>query len=234
MGRTLRRRGAPWLRLPGVYRPQADTWLLGEVLGEAPFPPGARVLDLCTGCGVLAAAAARAGAGEVAAVDASRRAVLSATLNTRMRRLPVRTCRGDALELFRWSGFDAIVANPPYMPRAEHGSGAELAGMCWDAGPDGRHFLDALGARAPELLNERGTLLVVQSELSDADETLRQMTRAGLKASIVARTIEPFGPIARARAGYLERIGVIEPGRRYEELVVIRADRAEQTDHVSV
>jgi release factor glutamine methyltransferase len=32
----------------------------------------------------------------------------------------------------------------------------------------------------------------------------------------------------RGRIGYLEAAGLIEPGQRYEELVVIRADRTER------
>jgi release factor glutamine methyltransferase len=68
------------LRPPGVYRPQADTWLLAQALHDATIPYGARVLDLCTGTGALAVTAARAGAAHVTAVDISRRAAMAARL----------------------------------------------------------------------------------------------------------------------------------------------------------
>jgi release factor glutamine methyltransferase len=45
-----------------------------------------------------------------------------------------------------------------------------------------------------------------------------------LKASVIARQWIPFGPVLTARAGWLERIGLLERGRRIEELVAIRAD----------
>jgi release factor glutamine methyltransferase len=57
------------------------------------------------------------------------------------------------------------------------------------------------------------------------DATVRRLRDTGLKASVVARRRVPFGPVLRARAGFLERSGLIEPGQRHEELVVIRGDR---------
>ncbi|MBB1247029.1 methyltransferase, partial [Streptomyces durbertensis] len=84
------------VRLPGVYRPQSDTMLLAEALDAASVGAGDRVLDMCTGTGVLALRAARLGA-EVTAVDISRRAVLCARLNARLAGLPVTVRRGDLL-----------------------------------------------------------------------------------------------------------------------------------------
>ena len=61
------------ITLPGVFKPHSDSWALADLLGEY-VNPGDSVLDLCTGSGVLAVAAALAGAGDVTAVDVSRRA----------------------------------------------------------------------------------------------------------------------------------------------------------------
>lgn len=94
-----------------------------------------------------------------------------------------------------------------------------------DAGPDGRLYLDDLCAVAPELLAENGSLLVVQSALSRPDLTLQQLGRAGLKVSVVARRTQPFGPVLSSRAPWLEERGLIAPGQRTEELIVVRADR---------
>lgn len=84
------------IALPGVYDPQDDTDLLADALHDEAVPEGAEVLDIGTGTGALALAAARLGA-RVTAVDISRRAVISTRLNARLAGLPVRVVRGDLL-----------------------------------------------------------------------------------------------------------------------------------------
>jgi release factor glutamine methyltransferase len=56
---------------------------------------GSRVLDVGTGTGVLALAAARGGATQVIAVDSCTRAVFAARVNAWLRRSPVRVVRSD-------------------------------------------------------------------------------------------------------------------------------------------
>jgi release factor glutamine methyltransferase len=210
-------------RLPGVYRPQADTRLLASVLAAETAPAGARLLDVCTGSGVLAVTAALAGWPEVTAIDVSRRAVLSTLLNARHLGVPVRARRVSFVELRVAEPFDLVLANPPYVPRA--GAVAPVGrDRAWDAGPDGRVLLDPLCTAAPRLLSPVGRLLLVQSDVSGVDPTLDRLRAGGLLARVVARRRNPFGPVMRARAGFLEDAGLIRRGQRYENLVVIRAE----------
>lgn len=213
------------LRPPGVYRPQADTLLLAEAVRQAALPGGVRVLDIGPGTGALSIVAARAGAAEVLAVDVSRRAVLATWLNAGIRGLPVRVRRGDALDVAAGRRFDVILANPPYVPCERPDPPRVGRARAWDAGLDGRAMVDRVTALAPLLLDRRGTILIVHSALCDVDRTLHQLRGGGLKASVVARHIEPFGPVLRKRAQFLERRGLVEIGQRHEELVVIRGDR---------
>ncbi len=95
----------------------------------------------------------------------------------------------------------------------------------WDAGYDGRLVLDPLSAAVPDLLAPGGTFLVVQSEFAVPRETLATLAGAGLDAEVVAYQWIPFGPVLSSRAAWLEDTGRLEPGRREEELVVIRAEK---------
>ncbi|MFI6362835.1 HemK2/MTQ2 family protein methyltransferase [Nocardia sp. NPDC050630] len=210
------------IRPPGVYRPQADTWLLARAMRDAPVPPGGRALDACTGTGVLAIHAALAGAASVTAVDISRAAVATAWLNSRIRGIGVEVVRGDVATALGDRRFDVVVANPPYVPSAHPGRGRTRA---WDAGHHGRVVLNQLCHRLPALLAHNGIGLIVHSTVCDPDRTLTQLRGGGLKAAIVARAILPFGPVMRRRAAWLEATGLIGPRQRHEELVVIRADR---------
>ena len=213
-----------WLtRLPGVYPPQHDTWLLAGALADAGIRPGADVLDIGCGTGALSIAAAHARPGSVTAVDVSWCAVVTARVNTFVHGVTARVERGDALDLVAGRTFDLVLANPPYVPgvtrrpRGRH--------RAWDAGLDGREMLDRLCANAPLLLAPGGTLLVVHSGLCDEDKTVRQLRGGGLKAAVVARGEAPFGPVMRARERRLCELGLVEPGQQVEELVVVRGDR---------
>lgn len=216
------------LRIPGVYEPQGDTFLLREVLRRTTLPPGTQALDACTGSGLLALAVARLGADRVLAVDSSPLAVATAKLNARLAGLPVHVRLGDFLTCAAGHRFDLVTANPPYVPcppRTRHpGSGLGPA-RAWRAGHDGRRQVDRLCAAAPDLLTASGVLLLVHSALCGVERTLRDLRRRGLTASVEDRRRQPFGPVLQAHAPWLEERGLIAPGQREEELVVIRAAR---------
>src|SRR4051794_23429108 len=148
------------MTLPGVFRPRPDSWLLARHLC-AQLTPGATVLDLCTGSGALAVAAARHGAGAVTAIDVSRRAVLTVRLNAGLNGVRVRALRGDLLAPVAGERFDAIVSNPPYLPADTDRLPRRGPAQAWDAGRDGRALLDRICAQAPAHLRPGGFLLLV-------------------------------------------------------------------------
>lgn len=209
-------------RAPAVYPAQGDTWLLADALRAEGFAPGARVLDLCAGSGALAVAAARLGA-DVTAVDISRRALASTWCNARLRGLAVRVRRGDLLAAVGDERFDVIVANPPYVPSPAPSPPRWGAARAWDAGVDGRAVLDRLCAAAPAHLRPGGVVLVVFSTLCGVEPILARLAQAGLDAAVVARKVEPFGPVMWGRVGWLEERGLIGSEQEAEELVVVRA-----------
>jgi release factor glutamine methyltransferase len=212
------------MTLPGVFRPISDTWLLADVLDREPLPDGARVLDLCSGSGALAVRAALGGRGrEVWAVDVSRRAVLTIRLNAALNRVRVRALRGDLFAAVAGEQFDAIVANPPYVPAPTDAlpeSGPERA---WDAGRDGRALLDRICSGAAGHLRPDGVLLVVHSSLLGPDATAADLLASGLEVDVAARERGPLGPLMRARRAHLEAAGMLAPGAAEEDVLVIRA-----------
>ncbi|MEV5520820.1 HemK2/MTQ2 family protein methyltransferase [Streptomyces sp. S-9] len=209
---------------PGVYAPQEDTALLSAALADEPLAPGAAVLDVGTGSGALALAAARRGA-RVTAVDVSRRAVCAARLNALRAGLPVRVLRGNLFEPVRGRSFDLVLANPPYVPAPGAHRPPRGAARAWDAGGDGRLVLDRICHEAPGVLRPGGVLLLVQSALSDPGRTVDCLRSAGLKAAVTQRRRIAFGPVLRTRVEWLRERGLLSPDESEEELVVIRAER---------
>jgi release factor glutamine methyltransferase len=191
------------------------------VLRRQPELRGATVLDVCTGSGALAVAAALAGARAVCAVDVSARAVLTARLNARLNGVRVEALRGDLLDAVPGRRFDVIVSNPPYLPSAGGRLPARGAARHTEAGPTGRLLLDRLIDAAPAHLAPRGLLLVTHSSVNGEAATLDRMRAAGLEPAVVDRRSGALGPLLAARAPELEAKGLLPRGARTEDLLVL-------------
>ncbi|MEU6311695.1 HemK2/MTQ2 family protein methyltransferase [Streptomyces sp. NPDC047014] len=208
--------------LPGVYRPQADSWFLAEALARERIGPGTKMLEIGTGTGVLALLGASRGA-EVTAVDVSWAAVITARLNALRRQLPLRLVHGDFAAGTAGRSFDLIIANPPYVPAPGTALPSHGAERAWDAGPDGRTVIDRICADAATRLRPDGILLMVHSALCGAKTTIDRLHCAGLAAEVTATRRVPWGPVLRSRRTWLERQGLVAEDEEWEKLVTIRA-----------
>jgi release factor glutamine methyltransferase len=172
------------ITFPGVVEPHSGTWLLVEALRDLTLTARARVLDLCSGSGVLAIGAARRHC-DVTAVDRSRRAVWSTRVNARRNGVRVRARRSDLFERLDGRRFDVIVANPPYV-----------------AAPGGeRALLDRVCAQAADHLRPGGILLLAHSAVCDGARTLDALRAGGLDAEFVHHLRDPLGSLViRGRA----------------------------------
>lgn len=192
--------------------------------------PGRRVLDLCTGSGFVAIAAAEMGCASVTAFDICPHAVRCTLGNATVAGVQIDVRQGSWIAALRSAPFEVVVANPPYVPTPPEGENSLLsAGLgpwwAWNAGPDGRTVLEPLCASAANLLCGGGSLLLVQSGLAGVQQSLDSLRSTSLEAEVVASERIPFGPVLSERAGWLEQIGLVRRGCREEELVVIRADK---------
>lgn len=211
------------LKIPGVYGPFRDSELLAEVI-PAHVRHGDRTLDLFTGSGIQAITSARAGAGEAWAVDISRRAVVSASINGRINGVRVHARRGNMFAPIAGRSFDLITANPPYVPEVTPGEVTTRgAARAWEAGADGRKFLDPLLSGLRRHLRPGGRALIVHSSLCGIERSLERLGEAGFESEVIVSESAPLGPITAPRASELQRLGLLEPGVYTEETIVIRA-----------
>jgi len=145
---------------------------------------GKRVVDVGTGSGILALAAARAGAKEVIATDINPNAVVTTAENARANGLDDRVtvlCSDLLSALAPRPLFDVILSSPP----KHAGEPRDLADRGWHAGP---HYRDiaALFDQSRERLNPDGQLYVMVSSDSDLALFESLIKRAHFIARLVA------------------------------------------------
>ena len=145
---------------------------------------GKRVVDVGTGSGILALAAARAGAENVIAADINPNAALTAAENARANGVDDRfsaICSNLLSAFAPRPLFDVILSSPP----KHAGKPRDLADRGWHAGP---HYGDiaALFDQSRERLKPGGRFYVMLSSDSDLDLFSAFITKAGFKAQLVA------------------------------------------------
>jgi release factor glutamine methyltransferase len=199
--------------------------LVEQIEREALLRPDASVLDVCSGSGVLAIAAARRAPGAtVIAIDISRRAVIASRVNAVLNGVRLRALRGDLFEPVAGMRFDLIVSNPPYVPSLDSETPATGAARAWEGGSDGRTFIDRICAEAARHLRPGGALLLVHSSVCGVQATIDGLSAQGLRTEVAAHRRGPLGPLMRARAPWLHERGLL-PDPETEELVVVRAQQ---------
>jgi len=173
-----------------VYEPAEDSFLLAENLA---VKKGEVVLDMGTGCGILGIIAADKAA-KIVMVDINPYAVRCAKENAKLNGVLDQICflQGDLFTPVRAEEkFDSILFNAPYLP-SKPSEDRSWLGRAWAGGASGRQVIDRFICEAREYLKENGCILLMQSTLSNVNETLLRFEKNGLKTSIVAKRALPF------------------------------------------
>ena len=173
-----------------VYEPAEDSFLFAENLVVR---EGDVVLDMGTGCGLLGVVAAEK-AGRVVAVDVNPYDVRCAKENAKLNGVLDKMffVQGDLFTAIRFGErFDLVLFNAPYLP-SESVEDASWLGCAWSGGVAGRQVVDRFISEVPKYLKQNGRMFLMQSTLSDVDETLRRIEENGLRTSVVAKRDLPF------------------------------------------
>src|SRR5207237_7441001 len=144
---------------------------------------GKRVAEIGTGTGILALAAARAGAANVVATDINPNAALSANENAQANGLGDRVtgvCTNLLAALAPRPLFDVILSSPP----KHAGEPKDLTDRGWHAGPAYRDII-ALFDQARERLKPGGKIYLMVSSDTDLDLFGKMIEKAGFNARLV-------------------------------------------------
>lgn len=167
-----------------VYDPSEDTFLLLEAL-DIKF--GEYVLEIGTGCGLIALECARLGANVVCtdvnpyAVDLARRNYFR---NKSFIKGSFEVRHGDLFSVVKKDErFDVVIFNPPYLPTKSEEHVGGWFDVATDGGADGlsltKRFIDGL----PNYVNKGGRAYFVFSSLSNLKKLGKCLS--GLNAKVV-------------------------------------------------
>jgi release factor glutamine methyltransferase len=182
--RVARAAGFRLLVRPTVFHPRyfLTSEYFAGVIGRLDLA-GKRVADVGTGSGILALAAARAGATTVVAIDINPNAARTAGENAQANGLGERVtavCSNLLSALAPRPYFDVILSSPPSFP----GEPLDLADRAWHAGPDYRDIA-SLFDQARERLAPGGRFYVLLSSDSDLEYLGALMERARFRARVI-------------------------------------------------
>ena len=173
---------------PEVYDPAEDSFQLLEAIQ---VKKGDTVLEIGTGCGVVALACAQIGANIVCsdinpyAVELTKR---NYELNKSHIKGNVDIREGDLFSVLEpEEQFDCIVFNPPYLPtKAEDRiGGTDWFDVATDGGTSGLKITKRFIEEARKYLHKNGHIYLVFSSLSDRNAFNNIISKAGFQAEIV-------------------------------------------------
>jgi release factor glutamine methyltransferase len=173
--------------LRGVFNPSmhfTSSVFARYIMRRGVVPAGSSVLDLGTGSGVLAIAAARAGAGAVVATDINPQAIESAALNVRRygleREIAVR--EGDIFAPVHGERFDLVLCNPPYF----RGEARTMAERAFYGGSE-LDWLRGFGSELHAHLKPGGCAIISAGDAAEIGAILRLLVERGWSCGQVER-----------------------------------------------
>ena len=181
-----------------VYEPAEDTFLIAERLAVTEDDV---VLDMGTGCGILAVLAAEK-AKRVVAVDINPYAIECAIKNaqTNEGKEKIEFRRGDLFQSIKQNeSFNVILFNSPYLPSEPDEEKSWIA-KAWAGGPKGRQVIDRFILESPNFLADEGKIQLVQSSLSDVNKTIQMFHERSLQAKVAAQVKVAFENIVLIEA----------------------------------
>ena len=166
-----------------VYIPAEDSYLLAENLE---IKENQSVLEIGTGSGIVAMYASRF-SDNITVTDINFDACELARRNFEANNIEnIEILFGNLFEVVENRKFDVILFNTPYLPTEDDEVLENNINYAFDGGLNGRKVIDLFLNEVKNHLNDGGIVQMIQSSLSDNEETLKKFDELGFIAEIKA------------------------------------------------
>ena len=164
-----------------VYEPSDDTFLLAKNLE---IKEGQSVLEIGTGSGLVSMYASLL-TDDITATDINYNALELAERNFKLNNIDtIKLEFGDLFEPVKNKKFDVLLFNTPYLPTDTDDIIDDDLNYAFEGGLYGRNAIDRFLNEAPNHLNDKGIIQMIQSSLSDTERTLDILDSKGFIAEV--------------------------------------------------
>jgi release factor glutamine methyltransferase len=185
-----------------VYAPKPASLLLAGLAIDQ-LKPGERVLDACTGSGVVGIAIARYVTGSIVTVaDLAEPALETAQRNAAANGVNLEVVRSDLYAAFEPGSFDVITVHPPAVPYPAEADWGLSGGMrvATDGGDDGSALVVRSIVEAKPLLRAGGRLLLLLPHWSHLGKARQALADTYPVVKEMDRLSVEFFPVSEGRA----------------------------------
>ncbi len=174
---------------PSVYPPKPASLLLAETVIKN-VKSGEKMLDVCTGCGIVAIAVAKFVPNiYVVASDINPDAIKVARDNAVRNQAVVQERLGNLFEPFSDASFDVITVHPPAIPYSQKNNFSMPEGiyLATNGGRDGSAIIRRAIVEAKRCLKKDGRLLMLVPHWSNFNKSYNLLRKNYRNVSILAQ-----------------------------------------------
>ncbi len=158
-----------------IYEPSEDSRLLVKEVTR--YSLGKKVLDMCSGSGIIAQAALRSHAASVLAIDIDKESI------TYLKQQGILAIQSDLFKNAKGK-YDLIACNPPYLPKDTRED--PRSSKATSGGKNGDELILRFLKQAPRHLEKDGIILLVLSSLTPRKKIDALLKRLKLEKEVIA------------------------------------------------
>ncbi|MEI6035354.1 MAG: methyltransferase [Verrucomicrobiae bacterium] len=184
-----------------VYAPKPASFLLAEHASKL-VRPGERVLDACTGSGVVGIAVAKSVSGaSVVVADINESALAAARRNAERNGVAVEVVYSSLYDRFADGEFDVITVHPPAVPYPDGGDWGLSQGMrvATHGGDDGSALVIRSIAESRRALKPGGRFLLLLPHWSHVKKAWSSLLKHYIDVTELARKQVEFFPVTEGK-----------------------------------